>query len=89
MNEKQIFRELRLQGLKIRVKEAIINNRHVYLSSIGNQHTWVTEAEMLAIANGLASSGFCPLVVGRNGAYKLMLTGDGVAGTGGFQWLTS
>jgi len=74
MNEQ--LRQHRLQGLSIRVKQTIMNNRHVYLSSIGNQHTWVTEAEILAIANGLASSGFCSLVVGRNGAYKLMLTGD-------------
>lgn len=76
MNEEQIFRELRLQGLKIRLKQAIINHRHVYLSSVGNQHTWATKEEIDAIARELVASGFCALIKGRNGADKLMLPGD-------------
>jgi hypothetical protein len=74
MNEE--LRQHRLQGLSIRLKEVIINNCHVYLSTVGLQHTWATKEEIDTIARELAVSGFCVLVKGRNGADKLMLPGD-------------
>jgi hypothetical protein len=74
MNEE--LRRCRLQSLKIRLKQAIINNRLVYLSTVGLQHTWATKEEIDAIARELVVSGFCALVKGRNGADKLMLHGD-------------
>lgn len=70
------LRQHRLQGLSIRLKQAILNNRHVYLSTVGLQHTWATKEEIDTIARELAVSGFCVLIKGRNGADKLMLSGD-------------
>jgi len=76
MSDQHILRELRLQGLKIRLKQALVNNRSVYLSSWGLQHPWATKAEIDAITNELVASGFCALIKGRNGGDKLMLPGD-------------
>lgn len=70
------LRELRLQGLKIRLKQTLINNRSVYLSSWGLQHPWATKEEIDAIVNELVVTGFCVLVKGRNGGDKLMLPSD-------------
>jgi hypothetical protein len=74
MNEQ--LRQHRLRGLSIRLKQAIINNRHVYLSTVGLQHTWATKEEIDTIARELAVSGFCVLIKGRNAADRLMLSGD-------------
>jgi hypothetical protein len=74
MNEE--LRQNRLQGLSIRLKQAIINNRHVYLYTVGLQHSWATKEEIDTIARELAASGFCVFIKGRNGADKLMLSGD-------------
>jgi hypothetical protein len=73
MNE---LRQHRLRGLKLRLKEAIILNRSVYLSSWELQHSWVTKEELEAIANELVVTGFCVLTKGRNGGEKLMSSGD-------------
>jgi len=75
MNEQ--LRQHRLQGLIIRLRQAIINNRHIYLSTVGLQHTWATKEEIDTIARELALSGFCVLIKGRNGADKLMLSVEG------------
>jgi hypothetical protein len=76
MTQEQIFREHRLQGMKLRLQQAIINNRSVYLSSWGLQHPWLTKEETDAIVNELVVTGFCVLVKGRNGGDKLMTHGD-------------
>lgn len=66
----------RLEGLKIRLKQQIINHRHVYLSTVELQHTWATQEEVVAIANQLVLEGFCVLIKGSKGAGKLMLPSD-------------
>jgi hypothetical protein len=70
------LRQNRLQGMKLRLKQAIINNRSIYLSTWGLQNPFATKEEIDAIVTELVVTGFCALIKGRNGGDKLMTHGD-------------